>query len=107
MLEKESQLFGAMDGAMKFVKGDAIAGLIIVAVNIVGGISIGTLQTGMTAGDALQSYSILTIGDGLVSQIPALLISITAGIIVTRVATEDSDSLGADIGGQLLAQPNP
>lgn len=105
LVEKESQLYGAMDGAMKFVKGDAVAGLIITAVNIIGGISIGTLQRNMTAGEALATYSILTIGDGLVSQIPALLIAITAGIIVTRVTTEESTNLGADIGSQVMAQP--
>ena len=105
IVEKESQMYGSMDGAMKFVKGDAIAGLIITAVNIIGGISIGTLQKGMSAGEAVQTYSILTIGDGLVSQIPGLLISITSGIIVTRVTTEDSTNLGADIGRQLLDQP--
>ena len=105
MVEKESQLYGAMDGAMKFVKGDAVAGLIITAVNILGGITIGTLQRGMTTGEALQLYSILTIGDGLVSQIPALFISITAGIIVTRVSTDDSENLGTDIGGQLTGNP--
>src|SRR5690606_22448317 len=71
LVEKESQLYGAMDGAMKFVKGDAIAGLIIVAVNLLGGILIGTMQRGMSAGEAMQVYSILTIGDGLISQIPA------------------------------------
>lgn len=102
-VEKESQLFGAMDGAMKFVKGDAIAGLIIVFVNIIGGLTIGTLQKGMSAGDALQKYSILTIGDGLVSQIPALFISICAGMIVTRVTSDDSEDLGRDIGGQMFA----
>lgn len=105
-LEKESQLYGALDGAMKFVKGDAIAGLIIILVNILGGLSIGTMQRGMEMGDALQLYSILTIGDGLVSQIPALFISITAGIIVTRVRGEDDNNLGTDIGGQVLAQPS-
>ena len=104
-VEKESQLFGSMDGAMKFVKGDAIAGLIITAVNIIGGITIGTTQHGMSAGEAVQTYSILTIGDGLVSQIPGLLIAITSGIIVTRVTTEESTNMGADIGRQLLAQP--
>jgi type III secretion protein V len=86
-LEKESQLYGAMDGAMKFVKGDAIAGLIIIAVNMLGGIAIGTLQRGMPMGEALDRYSLLTIGDGLVSQIPALFVSITAGFIVTRVSS--------------------
>ncbi|MEE4377493.1 MAG: type III secretion system export apparatus subunit SctV [Candidatus Competibacteraceae bacterium] len=105
IVEKESQLYGSMDGAMKFVKGDAVAGLIITAVNIIGGISIGTLQRGMSAAEAVQTYSILTIGDGLVSQIPGLLISITAGIIVTRVTTDESTNLGADIGVQVLAQP--
>ena len=104
-LEKESQLYGAMDGAMKFVKGDAIAGLIIIAVNMIGGIAIGTLQNGMAASEALDRYSLLTIGDGLVSQIPALFISITAGFIVTRVASEDNADLGSDIGGQLANEP--
>ena len=104
-VSKESQLFGSMDGAMKFVKGDAVAGLIITAVNIIGGIVIGTTQHGMSTAEAVQTYSILTIGDGLVSQIPGLLISITAGVIVTRVTTEDSTNMGADIGRQLLAQP--
>ena len=105
MVEKESQLYGSMDGAMKFVKGDAIAGLIITAVNLIGGIAIGTLQQGMDAATAVQVYSILSIGDGLVSQIPALLISITAGIIVTRVSTDEDSNLGTDIGRQVLAQP--
>ncbi|OIO60798.1 MAG: EscV/YscV/HrcV family type III secretion system export apparatus protein [Verrucomicrobia bacterium CG1_02_43_26] len=105
ILEKENQLYGAMDGAMKFVKGDAIAGLIITAINIVAGLSIGILQKGMTMAKAIQVYSILTIGDGLVSQIPALLISVTAGIIVTRVASDDKSALGADISKQLMGQP--
>lgn len=105
LVEKESQLYGAMDGAMKFVKGDAIAGLIVTAVNIIGGISIGVLQRGMSAGEAVQVYSILSIGDGLVSQIPGLLISITAGIIVTRVSIDESSNVGTDIGQQIMAQP--
>lgn len=104
-LEKESQLYGAMDGAMKFVKGDAIAGLIIIAVNIIGGIIIGTTQHGLSAGEAANIYAILTIGDGLVAQIPALFISITAGFIVTRVSSDDNDNLGADIAGQLVNEP--
>jgi type III secretion protein V len=104
-LEKESQLYGAMDGAMKFVKGDAIAGLIIIAVNMIGGISIGTLQRGMSIGDALDRYSLLTIGDGLVSQIPALFISITAGFIVTRVSSEENQDLGTDIASQVMQEP--
>ncbi|NJN47107.1 MAG: type III secretion system export apparatus subunit SctV [Candidatus Competibacteraceae bacterium] len=105
-LEKESQLYGAMDGAMKFVKGDAIAGLCIIVVNILGGISVGVLQQNMSVGEALQLYAILTVGDGLVAQIPALFVAITAGIIVTRVTAEESINLGADIGAQILAQPN-
>ena len=104
-VSKESQLYGAMDGAMKFVKGDAIAGLVVTAVNILGGILIGTMQLGMPMSEALQTYAILTIGDGLVSQIPALLISITAGIVVTRVSTDDNSHLGGDVGKQFLAQP--
>lgn len=104
-LEKESQLYGAMDGAMKFVKGDAIAGLIIIAVNMIGGITIGTLQRGMEVGEAVQRYSLLTIGDGLVQQIPALFISITAGFIVTRVSSEENEDLGSDIASQLMTEP--
>ena len=105
-LNRESQLFGSMDGAMKFVKGDSIAGLIITAINIVAGIIIGTTMLNMTTGDALQVFALLTIGDGLVSQIPALLISVTSGLVVTRVASEDEENhLGKDISLQLLAQP--
>jgi len=104
-LEKESQLYGAMDGAMKFVKGDAIAGLIIIFVNITGGIIVGTAQMGMTMGEALQVFAILTVGDGLVSQIPALFIAITAGFIVTRVASDDNENLGSDIARQLVDEP--
>lgn len=107
VVEKESQLYGAMDGAMKFVKGDAIASLIIVAVNLLGGLMIGMLQRSMTAGDALQKYAILSVGDGLIAQIPALFISICAGMIVTRVSGEDGtpSNVGRDIGRQLLGQP--
>ena len=107
IVEKESQLYGAMDGAMKFVKGDAIAGLIIVAVNLLGGILIGAMQRGMTVADAMKTYSVLTIGDGLIAQIPALFIAICAGMIVTRVQTDDGgpSNVGKDIGDQVLAQP--
>ncbi len=105
LIEKESQMFGSMDGAMKFVKGDAIAGLIIIFVNIVGGISIGVTQRGLTMAEALHLYATLTVGDGMVAQIPALLIAITAGIIVTRVSSEESSDLGSDIGSQIIAQP--
>ena len=104
-LEKESQLYGAMDGAMKFVKGDAIAGLLIVAVNLIGGLAVGMLQHGMSLGQAMHVYSLLTIGDGLVSQIPALFVAITSGTIVTRVTTSESRNLGADIAHQIGANP--
>ncbi|MSP15275.1 MAG: EscV/YscV/HrcV family type III secretion system export apparatus protein, partial [Myxococcales bacterium] len=88
-LQRESQLFGSMDGAMKFVKGDAIAGIVIVVITIVGGLIVGVVQRGLSLGEALEVYSLLTIGDGLVSQIPALIISTAAGLIVTRVASEE------------------
>ncbi len=105
-LERESQLYGSMDGAMKFVKGDAIAGIVITLVNIVGGLIVGIYQMKMSASEAAATYSLLTIGDGLVSQIPALIISTAAGLIVTRVASEDDNvHLGQDIGLQLLGQP--
>ena len=105
-LARESQFYGAMDGAMKFVKGDAIAGIVITLINIVGGLIIGIAMNGMTAMEAVQTYSILTIGNGLVSQIPALLISISAGMVVTRVASENKDTnLGKDVAGQILGQP--
>lgn len=106
LIQKESQLYGAMDGAMKFVKGDAIASIVITIINVVGGITIGVAMLGMTAAESATTYSLLSIGDGLVSQIPALLISITAGIVTTRVSTEKEESnLGSEISGQLLKQP--
>ncbi len=112
-LGQESQLHGAMDGAMKFVKGDAIAGLCIMAINMIGGISIGVMQRGLSAGDALKVYSILSIGDALISQIPALLISLGAGMITTRVTAEHTDedgkpmvsNIGQDIVKELFAEP--
>lgn len=105
-LARESQLYGSMDGAMKFVKGDAIAGIVVLAVNIVGGLVIGILQRGMDAATAARTYTVLTIGEGLVAQIPALVISTSAGIIVTRVASEEEGAhLGREIGLQILAQP--
>jgi len=104
-LERESQLFGSMDGAMKFVKGDVIAGLVIVLVNLIGGIAIGVLQNGMTAAEAASTYALISIGDGLVSQIPSLCIAVAAGLVVTRVASEsDEASLGSDIGAQFFGQ---
>ncbi|MDI2591002.1 type III secretion system export apparatus subunit SctV [Pseudomonas sp. N3-W] len=107
-LSKESQLFGAMDGAMKFVKGDAVAGLVIVFINLIGGFAIGVLQNGMEAADAMHLYSVLTIGDGLIAQIPALLISLTAGMIITRVAPDSQAAdanIGHEIAEQLTSQP--
>lgn len=105
-LQKESQLYGAMDGAMKFVKGDVIAGIVIAIINIVGGLIIGVMMHGMTAMQAAQTYTILSIGGGLVSQIPSLLISLTAGMVTTRVSSEGQDgNLGKDISTQLLKQP--
>ncbi len=102
-LERESQLYGAMDGAMKFVKGDAIAGLVILFVNLFGGWMIGMLKRGMPFDEALHTYSLLTVGDGLIAQIPALLIAVAAGTVVTRVASEDERDLGTEIVGQLGA----
>ncbi|KAB0566947.1 EscV/YscV/HrcV family type III secretion system export apparatus protein [Pseudomonas palleroniana] len=107
-LSRESQLFGAMDGAMKFVKGDAIAGLIIVLINLLGGFSTGMFQHGMSAGESMALYSVLTIGDGLIAQIPALLISLTAGMIITRVAPDGrkgANNMGAEIARQMTSEP--
>ncbi|SIT44984.1 Invasion protein InvA [Paraburkholderia ribeironis] len=103
-LERESQLYGSFDGAMKFIKGDAIAGIIVIFVNLIGGISVGVAQHGMSMSEALRTYTILTIGDGLVAQIPALLIAIAAGFIVTRVGGSDKN-LGAGIVGELFSNP--
>ncbi len=106
LLTREAQFFGSMDGAMKFVKGDAIAGIVVLLTNIVGGLVIGVVQKGMDLGSAARVYTVLTIGEGLVSQIPALVISTAAGIIVTRVSSEEEGGhLGRDIAAQLLGQP--
>jgi type III secretion protein V len=105
-LEQESQLNGALDGAMKFVKGDAIASIIIVIVNLIGGLAIGVAQRGMSFGDAAHLYSILSIGDGMVAQLPALLSAMAAGLVVTRTSGDSGDRhLGATIVRQVLAQP--
>jgi type III secretion protein V len=105
-LARESSFYGAMDGAMKFVKGDAIAGIVITLVNILGGLAIGVGQRGMAANDALRTYGLMTIGEGLVAQIPALVVSTAAGILVTRVASEEPDqSLGGEIARQIIGQP--
>jgi len=102
-ITREADFYGAMDGASKFVKGDAIAGLIIVAVNLLGGMAVGVLQQGLPFTEAIQHFSLLTVGDGLAAQIPALLISVATGILVTRSAGEDD--LGSDITNQLSQMP--
>ena len=106
LLVRESQFYGAMDGAMKFVKGDVIASLLITVVNILGGLAIGVGQKGLDPVQALKRYGLLTIGDGLVTQIPALVIATGAGVLVTRVASEEADTpLGAELASQLFGQP--
>ncbi|NGX63567.1 MAG: Secretion system apparatus protein SsaV [Candidatus Anoxychlamydiales bacterium] len=105
-LNKESHLYGAMDGAMKFIKGDAIAGIVITIINIVGGLIIGVVQRKLPLAQSAQIYALLSIGDGLVSQIPSIMIAIASGIVTTRVSSEQKDShLAKDITEQLLAQP--
>ncbi len=103
-VSRESDFYGAMDGASKFVKGDAIAGIIIVLINLLFGIIIGMMQEGLPIAEASLKYSMLTVGDGIVSQIPALLISTATGIVVTRAASEGN--IGSDIFGQLLSSPS-
>jgi type III secretion protein V len=104
-LGQESHLYGAMDGAMKFVRGDAIAGIVIIMVNLIGGLAIGSVQHGLSLSAAAQTYSLLTVGDGLVAQIPALLVSVAAGTVVTRVASAEKLDLGTEISQQLLGDP--
>ncbi|HEY1813979.1 MAG TPA: flagellar biosynthesis protein FlhA [Kofleriaceae bacterium] len=104
-LERESQLYGAMDGAMRFVKGDAIAAIAIVVINLVGGLVVGIAMKGMTAGQAAHTYSLLSIGGGLVAQIPSLLVAVASGLLVTRVASAGDRPLGDDLGGQLASSP--
>ena len=106
LLERESQFYGAMDGAMKFVKGDAIATLVITAIALTAGAAIGFGSRGLSLGATLQLYGLLAIGDGLVSQLPALITSIAAGLVVTRVASQgQTTSLGQDLVGQLFERP--
>ncbi|MDZ4163894.1 MAG: FHIPEP family type III secretion protein, partial [Smithellaceae bacterium] len=102
-IEREANFYGAMDGASKFVRGDAIAGIIITLVNIIGGLIVGVLQQGMALPEAARNYTLLTVGDGLVSQVPALIISTAAGIMVTR--TTAATDLGNEIKKQLFVQP--
>jgi len=103
-LRRESQFFGSMDGAMKFVQGDAIAGFVITFINLIGGVAIG-ISSGMTFPDAINTFGLLTIGDGLVGIIPSLLISVCAGIIVTHVGGSDNQSSGSQVFQQLLGDP--
>ncbi len=103
-LQRESALFGSMDGAMKFVKGDTIAGIIITVINILGGLIIGVVMNQMPPADAVAKYTVLTIGDGLCSQVPSLLMSISSGIVMTR-STSQSTSLGKDVSAQIMSKP--
>lgn len=106
LIQKESELYGAMDGAMKFVKGDVIAGIIIAFINVVGGLIIGVAMHGMTLAQAARVYTLLSIGDGLVSQIPSLLITLTSGIVTTRVSSDRKDAnLGKEISSQIFREP--
>jgi flagellar biosynthesis protein FlhA len=103
IIAQEAEYYGAMDGANKFVRGDAIAGIVITLINIIGGLAIGIFQNDMSFVDAAQNYTLLTIGDGLVTQVPALIISTAAGVIVTRAGAESS--LGEEIASQIFIQP--
>ena len=102
-VRQEADFYGAMDGASKFVRGDAIAGVLILVINILGGIAIGMGQHGMNAGDAMRVFSLLTIGDGLVAQVPSLLLSVAAAILVTRVS--QAENVSTQVSSQLLANP--
>ena len=101
-LAQEAEFFGAMDGASKFVRGDAVAGIVITAINLLGGLAIGVLRDHLSLSQAVETYSLLTMGDGLVSQIPALLVSTGAGIVVTRAAGAD---MGTQVGAQIFGRP--
>ena len=101
-VSREADFYGSMDGASKFVKGDAIAAVVIVLINLLGGIAIGVFQQNLSVGDAVNRFALLTVGDGLVSQIPALLVSVASGIIVTRSVTDERGGFGTDLWNQLL-----
>ena len=103
LISREADFYGAMDGASKFVRGDAIAGILITLINVIGGFIIGTLQHGMSLPEALKTYTLLTVGDGLVTQIPALIIATSAGMLVTRAASDSN--LGKDLSSQILSHP--
>ncbi|HET8764382.1 MAG TPA: flagellar biosynthesis protein FlhA [Rhodanobacter sp.] len=102
-VREEADFYGSMDGASKFVRGDAVAGILILAINIIGGFFIGVMQHGLSAGDAAQTYTLLTIGDGLVAQVPALMLSVATAIIVTRVSK--AQDMGRQLAGQVFGQP--
>ncbi len=102
-IAQEADFYGSMDGASKFVRGDAVAGIMIMLINVVGGLIVGVLQHNMDIAAAAQNYTLLAIGDGLVAQIPALVISTAAGLVVSRVSTEEN--IGQQLVGQLLSQP--
>jgi type III secretion protein V len=104
-LDRESQLYGAMDGAMRFVKGDAVAAVVIVVINLVGGLIIGLGYRKMSAADAISTYSILSIGEGLVSQVPSLLVAVASGLLVTRVAASGDRSLSEELAPEIFAEP--
>ena len=97
-VSQEAEFYGAMDGASKYVRGDAVAGILVTVINVIGGLLVGVIQHGLPFGEAAQIYTLLAIGDGLVAQIPSLIISIAAGIVVSRVASEQ------DIGTQIVSQ---
>jgi len=103
LISREADFYGAMDGASKFVRGDAIAGIIITVINVLGGLIVGVLQRGLSLGDAAKTYTLLSVGDGLVSQVPALLVSVASGILVTRAASESN--LGEEMRSQLAQRP--
>ena len=103
-VSREADFYGSMDGASKFVRGDAIAGILILAINIVGGLVIGTMQHSLAIGAAADNYVLLAIGDALVAQVPALVISVAAGLIVSRVGDGDDD-IGAQVAKQLFSLP--
>ena len=104
-VSEEADFYGAMDGASKFVRGDAIAGIIILLINIVGGLVIGIWQHDLAASTAMENYALLTIGDGLVAQVPSLVLSTAAAIIITRVSS--AQDMGEQVSGQLLDNPKP
>ncbi|MDP2751295.1 MAG: flagellar biosynthesis protein FlhA, partial [Rhodocyclaceae bacterium] len=105
-IAQEAEFYGSMDGASKFVRGDAVAGILILLINVIGGLIVGVLQHDMSAGDAAKAYTLLAIGDGLVAQLPSLIISTAAGLIVTRVNDSENKDITQQVGGQLFGNPS-